>query len=811
MKMSGLTMPVPARRPDLVVRPLGERGQYVVKDPRTGNYFHLGEQEHFLLNALTGGQTDDELRNAFAEQFGEVLSADELAEFLETARAQGFLDQQEAPVPTPAVSAAALGPAPFLPMPAACQRLLYWRKKFFDPDRLFGWLEPRVRFFWTRGFLVLSAGCIVLAAGLIWANRAQMVSSLAGALRWETAVWAWLALAIVTALHESAHGLTCKHYGGEVHEVGFLLLFFMPCFYCNVSDAWLFREKSKRLWVTFAGGYFELFVWSLAVFVWRLTLPGTLPHYLAVVVLSAGGVQTLFNFNPLLKLDGYYLLSDWAEVPNLYQRSWSHLRGHARRLLWGAPPPEGDPRGRFLLLYGLVGWLYSLAFLALMLVAVPKLLGPNWGWLGVTGAVLLGFISVRGICSGFLAGEVSKMLRLRHKRTAMWCLALGALAAGLFLVPIRDRVGAPFQVRPAVRAELRAPVAGFLKEVCCDEGHRVSAGALVARLDVPDLASRIGQNQAAVREARARLRLLEAGTRYEELAEQRRRVERAGAWRDLARQDLPREERVYQEDLVRLEKQVARHTAELERAQVSLARTQKLASGGAVSPEELDDAQTRVRIGQVQREQSEAERRARQAKGTLEAERELAKREKELADDRSALALMEAGSRPEEVEAEREKLARLEEEGRYLAGLQEKVHVASPVGGVVTTARLKEKVGQHVKEGDLIATIEEPAVLEAEITLPEQDVARVRAGQAVELKARVLPFETFRTEVERIAPAAGKGEVQSSVTVYCRLANEGADLRPGMSGHARIATGRRSPGLILVDRALRYLRTEFWW
>lgn len=809
--MSGLATTVPARRPDLVVRPLGDRGQYVVKDPRTGQYFHLGEQEHFLLSALTGGQTADDLQRAFAKQFGDPLSAEELAEFLETARALGFLDHQETTALSPPAPAGTLGPAPFLPMPAACQRLLYWRKKFFDPDWLFSRLEPHVRFFWTRGFLVFSAGCIVLAAGLIWANRAQMASSLAGALRWETAFWGWLVLMVVTALHESAHGLTCKHYGGEVREVGFLLLFFMPCFYCNVSDAWLFKEKSKRLWVTFAGGYFELFVWSLAVFVWRLTLPGTLPHYLAVVVLSACGVQTLFNFNPLLKLDGYYLLSDWAEIPNLYQRSWSHLRGQSRRLLWGAPSPVAEPRGGFLLFYGLVGWLYSLAFLAVMLVAVPRLLGPNWGWLGVAGAVLLGFISVRGICSGFLAGEVNKMLRFRHKRTALWCLGAGALAAGLFLVPIRDRVGAPFQVRPALRAELRAPLAGFLKEVCCDEGHRVSAGTIIARLEIPDLASRIAQNQAAVREARARLRLLEAGTRFEELAEQRRRVERAETWRDLARNDLAREEKAYQEELVRLEKQVARNTAELERAKVSLARIQKLASGGAVSPEELDDAQTRCQIGQAQREQSEAEKRARQAKGTLEAERELAKREKELADDRSALALMEAGSRPEEVEAEREKLARLEEEGRYLGGLREKFNVASSVDGLVTTARLREKVGQYMKEGDLICVIEEPAVLEAEITMPEQDVARVRPGQTVELKARVLPFETFRTEVERIAPAAGKGEVQSSVTVYCRLKNEGADLRPGMSGHARIATGSRSPGLILVDRALRYLRTEFWW
>jgi hypothetical protein len=81
----------------------------------------------------------------------------------------------------------------------------------------------------------------------------------------------------------------------------------------------------------------------------------------------------------------------------------------------------------------------------------------------------------------------------------------------------------------------------------------------------------------------------------------------------------------------------------------------------------------------------------------------------------------------------------------------------------------------------------------------------------VELKVRALPFETFTAALDRVAPAAARGDVQSSVIVCCRLENPGAELRPGMSGHARIATGSRSQGMILIDRALRYLRTEFWW
>src|SRR5205085_248487 len=141
----------------------------------------------------------------------------------------------------------------------------------------------------------------------------------------------------------------CKHYGGEVHEVGFLLMFFTPCFFCNVSDAWLFRERGKRLLVTFAGGYCDLILWALAVFTWRMTVPGTLPNHVAWVVLTICGGRIFFNFNPLLKLDGYYLLMDATGVPNLQKRSRAAVFGHVRWLLWGAARPAAEERGRFVL------------------------------------------------------------------------------------------------------------------------------------------------------------------------------------------------------------------------------------------------------------------------------------------------------------------------------------------------------------------------------------------------------------------------------------------------------------------------------
>ncbi|MCI0381409.1 MAG: efflux RND transporter periplasmic adaptor subunit [Gemmataceae bacterium] len=815
--MSALATSRPTRRPELVIRPLGEGGRYVVKDPGSGEYFHIGSQEHFLLEQFDGRKDAETICQAFTQRFSQPLTQEELQEFVEMARGRRFLQSAECgahraeraeqgrEVPP------AAAPRSALDSPRPRQSILYWRKCLFDPDRFISWLEPKVRFFWTRAFFALSAGCILLAMALVWANGRELATYFPRVLRWETFALAWFTLLTVTMLHEFAHGLTCKHYGGEVHEIGFLLMFFLPCFYCNVSDAWLFKERSKRLWVTFAGGYFELFLWALAVFTWRLTVPGSLPNYIAWIVLMICGVQTLFNFNPLLKLDGYYLLSDWQEIPNLRQRAWQYVAGHIRWIMWGASRPERQPRGRFLLGFGLVSWLYSLVFLALMLWAFFHFLWSGWGWLGLGGIVLLGWASTRGLFQGFSAGEVRKMLLLRHKRTVVWLLLVGGAAAALYFIEIEDRSSGPFQVRAATRAELRAEVAGFLKEVYCDEGDRVLRGAVIGRLEIPELASRMAQKRAEVHEAKAKLRLLEVGSRPEEVAEQRQRVERAKKWRDLARKDLAQQQIVLTEDLQRLDQQIAACRAEMEALQEALERSRTLLARKATAPQETRDAERAHLVARAKLDQAQAEQRARRAKGTLEPEMELARREKELGDAQGMLGLLEAGSRPEDVDAARAHLAKLTEEVGYLEVVQNKLTVFSPIPGVITTARLKEKVGQYLREGELICLVEETGRLEIEVSLSEQDVERVKVGQEMALKVRALPFETWSVTVSRIAPAAAVGQVESTVTVYCQLTDSNLLLRPGMTGHARIYTGQRQLGAYLLDRVLRFVRTEFWW
>jgi multidrug efflux pump subunit AcrA (membrane-fusion protein) len=739
-------------------------------------------------------------------RFGESLSAEELSDFIELARSQRLLDEQvELDDTTPAPRHWSDGSTTSDP-----QSILNWHRAIYDPDCLFDWIEPRLRFFWTRSFVLLSSMSIAIALWILWLNRLEAAQSIAGTLSVRSALLFWITMFSVTTLHEFAHGLTCKHFGGDVHELGFLLLFFVPCFYCNVSDAWLFRDKAKRLFVTFAGGYFELFLWSLAVFLWRLSHPDCLIHSIAFIVLSACGVQVLFNWNPLLKLDGYYLLCDWLEVPNLYQRSLDHFKASLRWLLWGSTR-HIEARGRLLWTFGICSWLFSVVFVWMTLGAIAEFVARRYGvWCGA-GAFMIGLFVTRGMFAGLCAGECMAMLRKRPIRLLGWLAGLAGGVGLLSFVEVEDRVGGPFRIEPENRAEVRAPVSGFIESVCCEEGDVVSAGCEMVRLVVPDLESRAARNAAELRGAQAKLRLLQMGIRSEEVMEQKQRIARARAWRDRAREDLAQSSSALAEELSRLDKQIEQWEVEFDATQKAYMRTKSLLDRRAASEEQFSEAERKQRIAQAQLEQARAERRAREARGNLAAESELERREMELAEAESALSLMESGSRPEEIQGQEARLEVLQEEARYLNQVRQKLLVHCPASGIVITTRMQEKTGHYLREGDLICRVEEVSKLQAEIQLAEENAARLQIGHLVTLKVRALPFDTFRVRVDRIAPQATDGGLRSSVTVYAQLENAAPELRSGMTGYARIYTGSRSIGSILLDRMLRLIRTEFWW
>ena len=284
----------------------GEKSGFVIKDPVARRFYRFGEMEYFIAQQLDGATSPETVQQRVAERFGATPSLKTLEEFEARLRTLRLVESDPSERKTERKTSGRVGGS-----------LLYMRLKAVDPDHFFSRLVTKVQFLFTPFFIVLSAACILLALRLTVHNWSEISRQLAVMLRFQSLLLAWLVVLLVVTLHEFAHGLTCKHFGGHVNEIGFLLIYFQPAFYCNVSDAWLFPERSKRLWVTFAGAYFEMFLWAVATFVWKLAEPGSTIQYLALVVVATSAVKSLFNLNPLIKLDGYYLLSDYLEIPNL--------------------------------------------------------------------------------------------------------------------------------------------------------------------------------------------------------------------------------------------------------------------------------------------------------------------------------------------------------------------------------------------------------------------------------------------------------------------------------------------------------------
>jgi multidrug efflux pump subunit AcrA (membrane-fusion protein) len=377
--------------------------------------------------------------------------------------------------------------------------LLRLRWSFGDPDRLLARLLPAVRWMFAPLFVIASAvlfGAYLIAFGLNWDRFwAELAATyLPANLTLEAIVVLWLTGGVVILIHELGHAVTCKYFGGEVRELGFMLLYFQPAFYCNVSDAWTFPDRRSRLWVTAAGSWIQMVVASIAAMVWIVTPAGSVLAGVTLAVMIMGGVTTLFtNLNPLLPLDGYFALSDWLAIPNLRRRGLGHYRWWVRRRILGLdlPEPAATPRERRILLtYGALAAAYVTLLLgvlaALALGWAFRALGAPGVALGVAAVVLLlrGWIGEwgRSAAMALRARRAKRQLRGRHSRHRYVALTTAALFVAAALLPWTITTAGPFVVQPLARQTVTAASGGVVSAVLLAEGSRVEAGSPIAQL-----------------------------------------------------------------------------------------------------------------------------------------------------------------------------------------------------------------------------------------------------------------------------------------------------------------------------------------
>jgi multidrug resistance efflux pump len=339
----------------------------------------------------------------------------------------------------------------------------------------------------------------------------------------------------------------------------------------------------------------------------------------------------------------------------------------------------------------------------------------------------------------------------RRTRKAAWWGLIGVLVALLFVLRIPLRVGGAFELLPARNADVPATIGGVIERIYVEEGTVVRAGDTIARISARDHRARLNAIEADIAEREAQLRLLKAGARPEEIA------------------------------LARLA--VVRAEEPLQVAQAEADRARTLAAVQVVTRAELERA-----------------------------EEQLAVLTNELEQARGRLAMLTAGSRPEEIAAPTQAVARAVAERNRVKDEIARLVVLAPHDGVVMTPRLSEKLGEYVEPGDLIAEIHALDRLTAEINVSERDIGEVQLGQPVALRLRAYASRTFQGTVTRIAGAAADSGwlTERTVRVEVDLPNDEHLLRPRMTGYARIHVGDRRAVDILTRRVRRYIRVEFW-
>ncbi len=476
---------------------------WVVKEPVGLNYFRFQEEEFAILNMLDGQSSLDEIKDRYEEEFPpSKITVEEIARFVGNLYQSGLLI---ADVPGQGDQ---LKKRRFekrkKELLAAVSNILAIRFKGIDPDRLLNWLYPKLAWYFTKAavvFFCLLATTALMLVLIQWDVFQSKLPTFHEFFASENWIWLMLVLGVTKVCHEFGHGLSCKHFGGECHEIGVMILVLTPCLYCNVSDSWMLPNKWHRAAIGAAGMYVEICIASVCTFIWWFSDSGTLLNQLCLSVMFVSSVSTImFNGNPLLRYDGYYILADIMEIPNMRQKATSILSRKMAEWCLGIEQPD-DPflpqRNQWAFaLYTVASVAYRWFVVIMILKFLYKVFEP-YGLQVLGQAILLG--SLYGLLvQPFwnLYKFMSVPGRLQEVKKVRMYATLGVIAAivgVIVFVPLPYSVVCPVQVQPHNASHVYVEVAGTLTKPRVKPGDWVEQGAVLVELQNLALDQEISQ------------------------------------------------------------------------------------------------------------------------------------------------------------------------------------------------------------------------------------------------------------------------------------------------------------------------------
>lgn len=831
--------------------------RYIVRNASTSRYFILKHPEFRVLRQFDGTLSLSEVAGGGPQANGPRVALPALVRFLAKLDSLGLLARSGAGDPITAHQR---------------ERGLYIRFRLFNPDKFLAWLNRVFGWALTRTSIISSFILMILVA--FWMlTRVDEVSTYTTYLYREYGIVVILGITLtITALHEFAHGLACKHFGGDVREMGVLLIYYvLPAFYCNVTDIYRLGRKQERLWVIFAGIYWQLLVSAIGGLVWLIATPYTLLADLSLLVFIGGSFNILINCNPLIKLDGYYALSQALGIVNLQGRSSDYVRSLFGRLLGEPQEKNADPQRPLLYVtYWVCSILYSVILIWLILGWVSGELMDGLRFFGVLLTMLLAAlltekwwkpILTKG--SALLARPIRRHLLERASSTNEGVRTMSTQQviekpasdqdnaqrpARTKRLPKRGRVIkvgfaliilvvliAPWEAAtgsdctlllpPEREGVVRANTDAVLAEIYVQPGDSITDGARVARLSNPDIEDRLTQLSAEIN------RLNTNSSRIEEELRVRSENVLSANFKESDRKRIANELKDESAQIANaetsaagaqrsqsaqlppsltiLQSEIELKQIELEHNRREVDRYKKLLDQGLVGAQIYDRAVAEARL-------SEAALRTARARldAALVDHRRLttgAQTSSLVAETESRAARSNFESLITELHSNRQQLESLRQRHDMLKRESEGMAIVAPKSGVVLGEDLRKMVGRRYSRGEEICRIGEIGRFLLKIDVNEREIGSVRLDSPVRFKLKTVPGRVFTGRVSKInAEPMPNQYAQRFYPVEVMIENSDGLLRPGMTGYARISFGRQSIGLILADKVWQALRPELW-
>lgn len=480
---------------------------YHIEHPSRGKFYRVGYPEYVFLSLLDGQRTVAQALTVTARTLGAKAPSQargtQVVNWLIEHRLAHFADGDSAWMSSPSergqTSSSLIG-----------RMNPFWCKvPLGSPDRMLARLLPMTG--WMFSFWgILAAVCLILVGlGCISSHWGLFRASAATVFSPHNWIWMILTWGVLKVIHELAHGLACKHYRGEVRETGIIFMLLAPLAYVDVTSCWRFPSRWQRIHVAAAGMLAELVIASIAAIAWVSIDSALARHLLFNVIAMASLTTLLFNANPLMRFDGYYILSDLIGIPNLSTDANRFFRSTVRKWFFGEGEclPEALGLRRWLIRgYGFAAAIWRVLICVSLLTAASVLFHGAGLILGLFGVVSWFGKPIWKICVD--------LQRRFHENRPSFIRAMVAgssstslVAAVLLWVPWPGTISAPVAVEYAGQSIVRSGVSGIVDQVLVDDGDWVKRGQVLLHLHNDEVSARKQELELSVQQEAARQRL----------------------------------------------------------------------------------------------------------------------------------------------------------------------------------------------------------------------------------------------------------------------------------------------------------------